>query len=77
MKLMSFLIGLLYLKTMDQLRIIELQAQYEVLSHVEEMFTPKSKHRVARYVDKRMREILKELEIEKNKLKANGSKKEL
>ncbi len=26
------------------------------------MFTPKSKHRVAKHVDKKMREIIKELE---------------
>lgn len=57
---------------MDPFRIVELRAQYEVLSHIEEMFTPKSKHRVAKYVDKKMREILKALEIEKKKLKPNG-----
>jgi hypothetical protein len=57
---------------MDPFRIVELRAQYEVLSHIEDMFTPSSKHRVAKYVDKKMREILKELEIEKKKLKPNG-----
>lgn len=57
---------------MDPFRIVELRAQYEVLSHIEDMFTPKSKHRVAKYVDKKMREILKELEIEKKKLNLNG-----
>ena len=55
---------------MDPFRVVELRAQYEVLSHIEEMFTSKSKHRVAKYVDKKMREILKELEIEKSK--SNG-----
>jgi len=60
---------------MDPFRVVELRAQYEVLSHIEEMFTPKSKHRVAKYVDKKMREILKELEIEKSK--SNGNKKDL
>lgn len=47
---------------MDAFRVIELRAQYEVLSQIEEMFTPKSKHRVAKHVDKKMREIIKELE---------------
>lgn len=60
---------------MDPFRIVELRAQYEVLSHIEEMFTPTSKHRVAKYVDKKMREILKELEIEKSK--QNGKKKNI
>jgi hypothetical protein len=54
---------------MDPFRVVELRAQYEVLSHIEEMFVPKSKHRVAKYVDKKMREILKQLEIEKIKKK--------
>ncbi len=48
--------------SVDPFKIIELRAQYEVLSHIEEMFTPKSKHRVAKYVDKKMREIIKEIE---------------
>jgi hypothetical protein len=48
---------------MNAIKVIELRAQYEVLSHIEEMFVPKSKHKVAKYVDKKMREILKELEI--------------
>jgi hypothetical protein len=47
---------------MDAFRVIELRAQYEVLSHIEDMFTPKSKHKVAKHVDKKMREIIKELE---------------
>lgn len=47
---------------MDAFRVIELRAQYEVLSQIEDMFTPKSKHRVAKHVDKKMREIIKELE---------------
>ena len=50
---------------MTVIKVIELRAQYEVLSHIEEMFVPKSKHKVAKYVDKKMREILKELEIKK------------
>lgn len=60
---------------MDPFRVVELRAQYEILSHIEEMFTPNSKHRVAKYVDKKMREILKELEIEKSK--QNGKKKNI
>jgi hypothetical protein len=56
---------------MDAFRVIELRAQYEVLSQIEEMFTPKSKHRVAKYVDKKMREIIKELETFK---KEDGKK---
>ena len=47
---------------MDAFRVIELRAQYEVLSQIEDMFSPTSKHRVAKYVDKKMREIIKELE---------------
>jgi hypothetical protein len=46
----------------DAFRVIELRAQYEVLSQIEDMFSPTSKHRVAKYVDKKMREIIKELE---------------
>jgi hypothetical protein len=62
---------------MDPFRVVELRAQYEVLSHIEEMFVPKSKHRVAKYVDKKMREILKELEIEKIKKKYYEKEKEI
>ena len=47
---------------MDIFRVIELRAQYEVLSQIEDMFAPKSKHRVAKHVDKKMRDIIKELE---------------
>lgn len=47
---------------MDAFRVIELRAQYEVLSQIEEMFKPTSKHRVAKHVDKKMRDIIKELE---------------
>ena len=47
---------------MDIFKVIELRAQYEVLSQIEDMFSPTSKHRVAKYVDKKMREIIKELE---------------
>ena len=54
---------------MDPFRVVELRAQYEVLSSIEEMFVPKSKHKVAKYVDKKMREILKELEIKNFKSK--------
>jgi hypothetical protein len=46
----------------DPFRVIELRAQYEVLSHIEDMFRPKSTHKVAKYVDKKMRDIIKELE---------------
>jgi hypothetical protein len=46
------------------LKTIELKAQYEVLSEIEDMFAPSSKHKVAVYVDKKMREILKEIEKE-------------
>ncbi len=60
---------------MDPFRVVELRAQYEVLSHIEDMFPPNSKHRVAKYVDKKMREILKELVIEKPK--SNGNKENL
>jgi hypothetical protein len=60
---------------MDPFRVVELRAQYEVLSHIEEMFPPNSKHKVALYVDKKMREILKELVIEKPK--SNGNKENL
>ena len=49
---------------MDPFKLVELRAQYEVLSHIEEMFTAKSKHRVAKYVDKKMRDIIKEIELE-------------
>jgi hypothetical protein len=48
----------------DPFKIVELRAQYEILSHIEDMFPSHSKHKVAMYVDKKMREILKELEIE-------------
>jgi hypothetical protein len=51
---------------MDPFRVIELRAQYEVLSHIEDMFTPKSTHKVAKYVDKKMRDIIKELETFKH-----------
>jgi len=54
---------------MDPFRVVELRAQYEVLSHIEEMFPTNSKHKVAKYVDKKMREILKELEIKNFKSK--------
>jgi hypothetical protein len=46
------------------LKTIELKAQYEVLSEIEDMFGPNSKHKVAVYADKKMREILKEIEKE-------------
>jgi len=60
---------------MDPFRVVELRAQYELLSQIEEMFPPHSKHKVAMYVDKKMREILKELVIEKPK--SNGNKENL
>ena len=48
---------------MDPIKVIELRAQYIILSEIEEMFPPKSKHKVAKYVDRRMTDILKQLNI--------------
>jgi hypothetical protein len=48
---------------MDPLKVIELRAQYLILSEIEEMFVAKSKHKVAKYVDRKMIDILKELNI--------------
>ena len=56
----------------DPFKVIELRAQYEVLSEIESMFPRTSKHRVAIHVDKKMREILKRLEIENQKIDKNG-----
>lgn len=56
---------------MDPFRIIELRAQYEVLSQIESMFSRTSKHKVALHVDKKMREILRDIEIENRKPKIN------
>lgn len=47
---------------MDPFKIIELRAQYKVLSEIEEMFPKNSTHRAAKYAVKRMCEILKEIE---------------
>jgi hypothetical protein len=49
---------------MDPFRLVELRAQYKVLSEIEEMFPRHSKHRVVKYAVKRMREIIKEIEVE-------------
>jgi len=49
---------------MDPFRLVELRAQYKVLSEIEEMFPRYSTHRVAKYAVKKMREIIKEIEIE-------------
>ena len=56
---------------MAPFRIIELRAQYEVLSQIESMFNRTSKHKVALHVDKKMREILRDIEIENRKPKIN------
>lgn len=49
---------------MDPFKLVELRAQYKVLSEIEEMFPCNSKHRVAKHAVKRMREIIKEIEVE-------------
>lgn len=49
---------------MDPFRLVELRAQYKVLSEIEDMFPRYSKHRVAEYAVKKMKEILKEIELE-------------
>ena len=51
-------------KGMDPFKLIELRAQYKVLSEIEEMFPRNSTHRAAKYAVKRMREILREIEVE-------------
>jgi hypothetical protein len=57
---------------MDPFRMIKLGAQYEVLSQIESMFSRTSKHKVALHVDKKMREILRDIEIENQKSTKNG-----
>lgn len=57
---------------MDAFRVIELRAQYKVLSQIEDMFIPKSKHRVAKHVEKKMRDIIKELETFKKQENVNS-----
>jgi hypothetical protein len=42
--------------------IDELKAQYRVLSEVESQFPRKSKHKVAVFVDKKIKETIKQLE---------------
>jgi hypothetical protein len=59
---------------MDPFKVVELRAKYEVLSEIEDMFPPHSKHKVAVYVDKKMREILKEIEKETVKPKSKKKK---
>lgn len=56
--------------TPREIRILELKAQYRVLSDIENCFPKGSTHRAAMYVDNKMTEILDELV----KLKRNGSK---
>jgi len=51
-------------KETDSFKLVELISQYKVLSEIEEMFPRNSTHRVAKYADKRMREILREIEVE-------------
>jgi hypothetical protein len=48
---------------MDPFKLLELRAQYQVLSEIESMFPLYSKNKVAIHVNKKMREILKEMEL--------------
>jgi hypothetical protein len=49
-----------------QVRMIELNAQYRVLSRLQEQFGPNSKHRAALFIDRAMDQVLAEIKLIEN-----------
>lgn len=45
----------------QQIGILELKAQYRILSELESKFPKKSKHKVYVFIDQKMTEILKQI----------------
>ena len=51
-----------------QTKILELKARYRTLSEIEDLFPKNSVHPVAKQVDKKMAQVIKEIEtLEKSK----------
>ena len=51
-----------YQKVIDEIRLIELGAQYKILSEATEHFPEKSKSKIALFIDKKMTEVCKEID---------------
>lgn len=51
-----------YQEIIDEIRLVELNAQYKLLSEAEEHFPRKSKSKIALFVDKKMTEVCNEID---------------